>query len=136
MSETSEQEPAAQEPENDAPELASSQNGSGEEAAAQTIRDIYEMAADGNYGQSYDLVSEGLKQSTWHTQEDWQTTYDTLESISFLEGPDAQVTGDTAQVTAVTRAVHTDDIERNTGSWTLIREDGRWKMDSINVREI
>lgn len=127
-------EPDAPEPENDQPaNLVPSQNGSEEQAAAQTVRSAYKLAADDNYGRSYDLLSEGYKRNQFPTQGVWRNTFSTLERISFVEGPDVEVSGDTATVTGVTRAVHTDEIQRNTGTWTLIREDGEWKLDSINV---
>ena len=33
----------------------------------------------------------------------------------------------------VTRAELTSQTERNTATWTLVNEDGEWKMDSINI---
>lgn len=102
------------------------------EKAAQVTRDVYRLAAAGDYGRSYDLLSQGFKQSQAQTQAEWANTFNTLERISFVEGPDARVSGDTAEVSGVTRAVHTDRTERNTVTWTLVRENGEWKLDGIN----
>ena len=61
----------------------------------------------------------------------WGGTFSTLESISFEEGPDAQVSGDTATVTGVTTATHTNRTERNTVTWGMVNEGGEWKLDDI-----
>lgn len=101
------------------------------EQAAEVTRDVYLLVADGNYGESYDLLSENFKQNEAQTQAEWANTFDTLERITFVEGPDVQVSGNTAQASGVTRAVHTDRTERNTVTWTLVRESGQWKLDAI-----
>ena len=107
-------------------------NGSTEQAAAQAVRDTYRLAADGEYERSYEFLSPAFRQSLAPTQAQWTSQFDTLESIRFVEGPDANVTGNAARVTGVTIAVHTDRTERNTATWTLIREDGRWKLNELN----
>ncbi|MGB3634546.1 MAG: protein kinase [Rubrobacteraceae bacterium] len=108
---------------------------SAEQAAAQAVRDAYKLAADGNYDQSYALLSPAFRQSLAPTQRRWTSQFDTLESIRFIEGPDAQVSGDAARVEGVTIAVHTYETQRNTATWTLIREDGQWKLNSLNSIE-
>jgi eukaryotic-like serine/threonine-protein kinase len=106
-----------------------------EEAAARTVRDVYTLAAEGNYGASYDLLSEGFKQSRALTQAEWGGQFDTLRSIRFVQGPDAQVSGDTATVTGVTVAEHTFQTERNTVTWILVNEGGGWKVDDLQFRD-
>ena len=112
--------------------------GNGAKQAAQVARDVYTFAADGDYGRSYDLLSRNFKQSQAPTQAQWSGQFGTLQRISFLEGPNVQVSGDTARATGVTRAVHTDRTERNTVTWNLVKENGRWKLDGVNIsnREI
>ncbi len=110
-------------------------NVSAEQAAAQAVRDAYKLAADGDYDQSYALLSPAFRQVWAPTQVQWTGQFDTLESIRFVEGPDAQVTGNAAQVTGVTIAVHTYETQRNTVTWTLIREDGQWKLNDLNERD-
>lgn len=109
------------------------ENGTGEQAAGQTVRDVYQLAAAGNYGQSYDLLSQDFKQTEDISEAQWRNTFTTLERISFVQGPNTQVTGDAARVEGITRAVHTNKTERNTAEWTLVREGGEWKLDSINI---
>ncbi len=108
------------------------QPGNESEQAAEVTREVYRLAAAGDYGASYDLLSQNFKQNEAQTQAEWANTFDTLEQISFVEGPDVQVSGDTAQASGVTRAVHTDRTERNTVTWTLVREGSGWKLDAIN----
>ena len=106
-----------------------------EEAAAQTVREVYSTAARGEYAASYDLLSEEFKQNTAPTQADWSNQFSTLQSVRFERGPDAQVTGDTATVTGVTVARHTDRTERNTATWQLVNENGEWKLDGIQMQD-
>ena len=90
------------------------------------------MAAAGEYEESYEFLSPAFRQSLAPTQAAWTNQFDTLERIRWLEGPDAQVTGDAARVEGVTLAEHTDKTERNTVTWTLVRQGGEWKLNSIN----
>jgi serine/threonine-protein kinase len=106
-----------------------------EEAAAQTVRNVYTIAAEGDYGASYDLLSKQFKQSVAPTQAEWGGQFNTLESIRFERGLDAQVSGNAATVTGVTIAEHTDRTERNTASWTLVNEGGEWRLNDINIQQ-
>lgn len=105
----------------------------GAEQAAQVTQNVYTLAAYGDYGQSYDLLSQNFKQSQAPTEAQWSSQFGTLRRISFLEGPNVQVSGNTARATGVTRAEHTDRTERNTVTWSLVKENGRWKLDGLNV---
>ena len=108
------------------------QEGGPEEDASQTVSDFYNSAADGDYDTSASLLSAGYRQSTW-PPEAFPSTFDTLESIQFTQGPEAEVNGDTATVSFSTIATHTDRVDRRTGTAMLIQENGEWKIDSINV---
>lgn len=107
-------------------------------AAQKTVEEMYASAAAKNYSASYDLLSTESKQNTVGSEANWAGTFDTLESIKFVEGPTATVNGDTATVTGTTIAVHTDRTERNTGTWTLVDEGGQWKVNywSVQVRRL
>ena len=106
---------------------------SSEQAAEQAVQDTYELAAAGEYERSYEFLSPAFRQTMFPTQADWTGTMAPLESIRFVEGPDAQVTGNAARVTGVTIAERTDRTERNTVTWTLIREDGQWKLNDLEI---
>jgi serine/threonine-protein kinase len=102
------------------------------EEAEQAIQKIYATAAEGDYAASYDLLSQSFRDREGVPSADaWGGTFSTLQSIEFEQGPDAQVSGDTATVTGVTIATHTDRTERNTATWTLVNEGGEWKLDDI-----
>ena len=107
-------------------------------AAEKTVEEMYTSAAAKNYNASYDLLSTKSKQNTVGSEANWAGTFDTLESIRFIQGPTATVNGDTATVTGTTIAVHVDHTERNTGTWTLVDEGGQWKVNywSVEVRRI
>lgn len=104
--------------------------------AARTVDSVYQLAAAGDYDGSYGLLSSGFRQSTAGSQQNWAGTFDTLESISFTEGPAATVSGDTARVTGTTQANHTYGTERNQGTWTLVREGGEWRLDGLSLQEL
>jgi serine/threonine-protein kinase len=117
----------------------SSDSGSGpsgdsaEAAAARAVEDVYVTAADGDYGTSYGLLSEDFKASQATTQAAWGGQFDTLRNIRFVQGPNARVTGNTATVTGTTIAEHTDRTERNTATWTLVREGEEWKLEDLSI---
>ncbi len=105
--------------------------GLSEGAAADAVEGFYTTAADGDYGSSSEYLSAGY-QSTFEGT--YERTFATLESISFVEEPEVEVSGSTATVTGTTEAVHTDRTELNTGTWTLVDEDGEWKLDNITLQ--
>ncbi|CAN5149984.1 hypothetical protein BH24ACT19_BH24ACT19_01870 [soil metagenome] len=115
----------------------STQGGDGlsAEAAEQTLQEVYSSANQEDYATSYGLLSQGFKQTQAPTQGAWSGQFETLQSLEFEEGPTAQVSGNTATVTGVTIARHTDRTERNDASWTLVEEGGEWKLDSLTINE-
>jgi len=141
-------EPTTQDAANPEETPAPSDNGSGEggqeggqqgeggltaEAAEETVQRVYETAESEEYGTSYDLLSENFRATENVTEAGWADTFSELQSIEFVEGPDAEVSGDTATVSGVTRAELTGQTERNTATWTLVNEGGEWKLDTINI---
>ena len=107
--------------------------GSAAEEASRILEKVYSTAADGDYGASYRLLSSDFKASTAPTQAQWSGQFDTLENLEFVRGPNTTVSGDTATVTGMTIAEHTDRTERNTATWILVKEGGEWKLDDINI---
>ena len=100
------------------------------QAAEETVQNVYETAEAEDYTVSYNLLSSGFKSSTAGSQANWAATFDSLQTIRFVQGPDAQVSGNTATVTGVTVA-QTGQTERNTVTWAMIEEGGEWKLDDI-----
>ncbi|HVD44320.1 MAG TPA: hypothetical protein VNB92_03130, partial [Rubrobacter sp.] len=80
---------------------------------------------------SYGLLSQNFKATTAPTQPEWSGQFDTLESIRFVRGPDAKVSGNTATVTGVTVAEKASRTERNTVTWRMVNEGAEWKLDGI-----
>jgi eukaryotic-like serine/threonine-protein kinase len=101
------------------------------QAAEQTIREVYWKAADGEYDTSYGLLSQDFKTGKAQTQARWANTFADLQSIRFVQGPDAQVSGNTAMVTGVTIAEKVSRTERNTVTWHMVNEGAEWKLDGI-----
>jgi eukaryotic-like serine/threonine-protein kinase len=102
-------------------------------AAEDTVQAFYTMTSDGDYDRSASLLSEDWRQSTFPNQDVFEGTFDKVESVDFIEGPKARVSGNEATVTGETHARLKGAIEHNKGTWYLVREDGRWKIDGWDV---
>ena len=106
------------------------------EAAEETVEEFYTMTSEGEYDRSAELLSESWRQSTFPNRATFEGTFAEVERVEFVEGPDAEISGDTATVTGETQATKTDQIERNKGTWYLVREDGGWKIDNWDVTNL
>ncbi|HEX2107921.1 MAG TPA: serine/threonine-protein kinase [Rubrobacteraceae bacterium] len=113
---------------------SSSGSGSDSESAAaeQALEEHYRAAVDGDYDEAWNSLSAGFQQRIG-SQGAYTNQFGTLESLDFEEGPRAQVSGNTATVSGVTIATHTDRTERNIATWTLVSEGGEWKVDNITI---
>jgi serine/threonine-protein kinase len=108
-------------------------NGPTEDAAAQTVKAHYEMAASDNYEDVWTFLSSRYQQEIGSPGA-WTSQFRTLESIEFTEGPTTtEVSRDTATVAFSTIAHHSYGNDPRTGTATLVRENGEWKIDGINV---
>jgi tRNA A-37 threonylcarbamoyl transferase component Bud32 len=106
------------------------------EAAERTVEEFYTLTSAGNYDRSVQLLSESWEQSTFPNRAIFEGTFAEVESVEFIEGPTAEVFGNTATVTGRTRATKTDQIELNQGTWRLVDEGGEWKIDGWDVNNI
>jgi hypothetical protein len=106
------------------------QNDSPEEAAAQTIRDFYKTAAGPNYESSWNFLSSEYQEELG-SRGRMTNQFETLQSVEFTSGPNAQVEGDTATVSFSTVARHTNRTDTPSLTATLVNEDGEWKIDSF-----
>ena len=130
-----------------APAQASSDQGGGNqgqagstpseaEAAERTVEEFYTSSSAGNYDRSAQLLSESWRQSTFPNRATFAGTFDKVERVEFVEGPTAEVFGNTATVTGRTEATLTDQIEQNEGTWRLVKENGGWKIDGWTVNRL
>jgi eukaryotic-like serine/threonine-protein kinase len=102
------------------------------EAVEQAIQDHYTAAVDGDYEEAWNSLSSRFRQQLGSPAA-YTNQFGTLQSLTFDEGPTAEVSGNTATVTGVTIATHTDRTERNTASWVMVNEDGEWKLDDVTI---
>ncbi len=102
------------------------------EAAEQTIREHYEVAASDEYQDAWNYLSTSYQQE-WGAPAAWTDQFSTLESVRFTSGPMAQVEGDTATVTFSTVARHTDRVDRPDVTATLVPQSDEWKIDNLSV---
>jgi hypothetical protein len=104
--------------------------------AAQAVEDFYASAAAHDYEKASNLLTASQRQSVFPSPDAFKGQFDTLKQISFVTGPDAQVSDGTATVTGETIAEHSNRTERNRGTWTLVNENGGWKISGWNVSNI
>jgi serine/threonine protein kinase len=106
------------------------------QAAEQTVSNFYTSSSAGNYDRSAQLLSESNLQSTFPNRATFESTFDKVESVVFIKGPNAEISGNTATVTGETQATLTGEIQHNEGIWYLVQEDGRWKIDGWDVVQL
>jgi serine/threonine protein kinase len=106
------------------------------QAAEQTVQDFYRTTSEGEYGRSAPLLTDSWRQKYFPNRGAFEVTFNKVESVEFIRGPSAKVSGDTATVTGETQATLTGRVEHNQGTWYLVKEDGRWKIDSWDVNNL
>jgi serine/threonine protein kinase len=105
-------------------------------AAEDTVQAFYTMTSDGEYDKSAKLLSEDWRQSTFPNRAIFEGTFDKVESVDFIEGPNAEVSGNEATVTGETQARLTGEVQHNKGTWYLVQENGRWKIAGWDVDKL
>jgi len=103
------------------------------QSAEQTVEAFYTSTSEGEYDTSARLLTESWRQEWFPDQATFHGTFDKVESVVFIEGPNAEISGNTATVTGETRATLTGEVQHNEGTWYLVQEDDRWKIDSWDV---
>jgi serine/threonine-protein kinase len=109
---------------------------SSEEDPAQVVKEFYQTAVDKDFGRHSGLMTPSWRQTWYPEQGQFENTYGTLRGIDWVEGPTAEVSGNSATVTGVTIAKHTDLTERNRGTWRLVYENGEWRINGWEVVNI
>ncbi|HET7273149.1 MAG TPA: protein kinase [Rubrobacter sp.] len=122
-------------------EPAPSQNTSGQggltaQDAEQTVEEFYTSTSEGHYDRAAQLLSESWRRSTFPNRAKFEGTFNKVESVVFIKGPSAEVSGDTATVRGETRATLNSRIEHNKGVWKLVQEGGEWKIDGWSVTNL
>jgi serine/threonine-protein kinase len=105
-------------------------------AAEDTVQAFYTMTSNEDYDGSARLLSEDWRQSTFPSRDIFEGTFDKVESVDFIEGPKAKISGNEATVTGETQARLTGEVQHNKGTWYLVQEGGRWKIDGWDVVEL
>ena len=100
------------------------------------MEEFYTTSSEGDYDRSAELLSESWRQSTFPNRATFEGTFAPVDRVEFVEGPTAEISGNTATVTGQTQATLTSEIQQNEGTWYLVREDGRWKIDSWDVTNL
>jgi hypothetical protein len=103
------------------------------EAAEQTVEAFYTKTSEGDYDTSARLLTQSWRQEWFPNQGTFHGTFDKVKSVVFIEGPNAEISGNKATVTGETRATLNKQVQHNEGTWYLVQEDDRWKIDSWDV---
>jgi hypothetical protein len=106
------------------------------QAAEETVQNFYTTTTQGQYDRAAPLLTEEYRQSTFPNRTVFEATFNKVESVVFIVGPSAEVSGNTATVTGETEATLTEEVQHNQGTWYLVQEDGRWKINSWDVLEL
>ena len=106
------------------------------QAAEATVEEFYTTTSEGEYDRSAPLLTDSWRQRYFPNRDAFERTFNKVESVVFLQGPSAEVSGNTATVTGETQATLTGEVQHNQGTWYLVQEDGRWKIDSWDVVEL
>ena len=104
--------------------------------AERTVEEFYTTTSEGEYDRSAELLSEEWRQRFFPDRATFERTFADVERVEFVEGPNAEISGDEATVTGVTQATRTNQVERNQGTWRLIKVDGEWKIDEWDVTNL
>jgi serine/threonine-protein kinase len=106
------------------------------QAAEQTVQEFYTTTSEGEYDRSAPLLTDSWRQKYFPNRGAFEGTFNKVESVEFIRGPSAEVSGNTATVTGETQATLTGEVQHNRGIWYLVKEDGRWKINNWDVQEL
>lgn len=106
------------------------------QAAEATVEDFYTATTEGQYDRAAPLLTDSWRQKYFPNRGSFEGTFNKVESVVFIQGPSAEVSGNTATVTGETEATLTEEVQHNQGTWYLVQEDGQWKIDSWDVVEL
>ncbi|UJA21236.1 serine/threonine protein kinase [Thermoleophilia bacterium SCSIO 60948] len=98
--------------------------------AADALESFYVAAAEDDFTAASELASPNLI-GQLGGESGLESTFATLESISFDELRTLSDDGSTAEVAFSTTAVHTDRTESCTGTATMVESEGTWLVDSL-----
>jgi eukaryotic-like serine/threonine-protein kinase len=106
------------------------------QAAERTVEEFYTTTSEGKYDRSARLLTESWRQKWFPNQATFEGTFDKVKSVEFIVGPNAEISNNTATVTGETRATLTGEIQHNEGTWYLVQQDGRWKINGWDVIQL
>ena len=105
-------------------------------AAEETVQEFYTATSEGQYDRAAPLLTDSWRQKYFPNRDIFEGTFNKVESVVFIQGPSAEVSGNTATVTGETEATLTGEVQHNQGTWYLVQEDGQWKINSWDVVEL
>jgi uncharacterized protein DUF4352 len=109
---------------------------SGEDTPEDTVRTFYEAIGQGRFDLAFAQLS--TRRASPSTVEQFAAGYTTTDSVvvEYLSGlPGSE---NVVQVTILARDIVAGQMveTRYTGTWTLVRESGEWKLDLSNIQQV
>lgn len=103
-------------------------------AAAETVAEMYLALTRQRYSRSYELLSGDYRQSEYPSLESWMADQGDLRALRFVDTPDVKASDGEAEVKGEAEVIWSDgSVTRDKGTWKLVREDDRWKVDEIKA---
>ncbi|MGB3634545.1 MAG: hypothetical protein WA982_10940, partial [Rubrobacteraceae bacterium] len=105
-----------------------------EVGAATTVAEMYLTLGQKDYESSYRYLSESYRESDYPTLRTWIRENRDFGALLFENSPSAQASNGEATVEGDVRVRFNDGAQTlQRGSWTLVEEGGKWKVDSIEA---
>lgn len=104
-------------------------------AAAQSVLEMYVALGQQDYEASYEYLSEGYKENSYPTVEAWEQENSDFRAMRPINEPTSQVSDGEATVEADIQVIRSNGITQESGVWTLVEENGRWKIDDISTEQ-
>jgi serine/threonine-protein kinase len=103
-------------------------------AAADTVREFYELSADDRYEEAWALAGEGFRALFQGSFDSYVGTVDTLEEFEFLSLEPTRQSADSVSLAARSVARHTNGVDRCRSTYEVARgEDGRWRIEDGSI---
>jgi eukaryotic-like serine/threonine-protein kinase len=105
--------------------------------AEEAVYDMYVKESYRDRDASWAYLSQ-REQNEVGSREQWakQERLDTFLNVYFVQMPNAEVSGNTAEVGFKVRETRTGEVSLLTGTWECVNEGGEWKLDRLMNQQV
>jgi hypothetical protein len=105
------------------------------DTADDVVFDMYVKATENDFEGSWNLLSSRYQEEEVGSLEEWEARQLPLTGLVVTEEFAAQPAGENeAEVTFQTQETRDGVVQNVSGIWTVINEDGEWRLDSFQER--